>query len=78
MKHEQPRADIVAVLKDQKFSCACGAEARCQKRAPFDGIAINGVLFSMQEYMVPVMWMLEFVKEREKNAKKPRAKKDKR
>lgn len=80
-KHEIVRPDIVPVPMGHVYSKNVGGEQRRTSKdaaAPFDGVAVNGVLFSMQEYMVPVMWMLEFVKEREKNVKKPRAKKAKR
>jgi hypothetical protein len=38
--------DLIPVLKGEKYSKACGAEARHQARAEYDGIAIDGVLFS--------------------------------
>jgi hypothetical protein len=38
--------ELIPVLKGEKYSKACGAEARHQARAEYDGIAIDGVLFS--------------------------------
>jgi hypothetical protein len=38
--------ELIPVIKGEKYSKACGAEARHQARAEYDGIAIDGVLFS--------------------------------
>lgn len=54
MSHEIKRPEIVPVLKGQKYSRACGAEARHQARAEFDGVAIDGVLMTVEEYFAPL------------------------
>lgn len=45
--------DVVPVLAGEKYSRACGAEARCQSVSAYDGIAIDGVLFTLDEYLAP-------------------------
>jgi len=62
--------ELIPVLKGEKYSRACGAEARHQARAAEDGIAIDGVLFPMKEYCSHMMTMLNLVRERGKKAKK--------
>lgn len=52
--HPIRRPDVVAVRKGDKFSRACGAEARHQARAEHDGVAVDGVLFTVEEYLAPI------------------------
>ena len=54
MSHEPHRPEIIPVRKGEKYSRACGAEARHQARAEHDGVAIDGVLFTVDEYMEPI------------------------
>lgn len=57
MSHAIRRPELIPVRKGEKYSRACGAEARHQARAEHDGVAIDGVLFTVAEYAQPLLDM---------------------
>jgi hypothetical protein len=62
--------ELIPVLKGEKYSKACGAEARHQARAEYDGVAIDGVLFTAIAYAGVLAKLGEKMKQKPKKAKR--------